>query len=126
MAKHELVVYADSTRSLITIVVGQWRLPRAFERALDEDSKLGFISAMTRLLGFAAACLLLFGSVGCLNTIRPTSMTEDEVSLTYDTLMNSWDSVQERANELCQGRAVVMRKWDNIGTRGATFRCDKR
>lgn len=71
------------------------------------------------MVGFAAMLLLL----GCANMIRPTMVTRDTVSLSYDTLGNNWDSVVVKAQKLCGSEVEVLGKWDNIGRRGATFKC---
>lgn len=89
---------------------------------------MGFVSGTMWFFlrkGFIAglsAMLLLFG---CSNFIRPTSVNGDEVSLRYDTLANPWPSVVKRAEELCGSPVETVAKWDNIGTRGATFKCTR-
>ena len=63
---------------------------------------------------------------GCANTIRPQHVTKDEISLQYDTVLNSLETATARADEHCAQfgkKAELISQWDNIGTRGATFRC---
>ncbi len=72
------------------------------------------------------ALLALLLLAGCASAMtRPTHMTENEISIQYDTLGSGLDKARALAEKHCNGPVELVGQWDMIGTRGATFRCVK-
>ena len=72
------------------------------------------------------AIMLATALAGCAALVKPMHVTPDEISIQYDAVQNTFGQAQAKADAHCAqtGRqAQVISQWDNVLTRGATFRC---